>query len=171
MLAVLSVVGGTVGLPEGWLWGDRFAEFLAPVLAHAEAAEHAEGSSLEGVLMAASVVAAFAGIVLAYVFYVRSPEIPANLARRFRGVYETLLDKYWVDELYDATFVSGTLALANAFWKVVDALLIEGIVNGVGAFIAAQSAIWRRVQTGNVQHYALTFLAGVILVVGYFLLR
>jgi len=171
VLAVLSVVGGYVGLPEGWLWGDRFAELLAPVLAHAEAAEHAEGSSLEGVLMAASVVAAFAGIALAYVFYVRSPEIPANLARRFRGVYETLLDKYWVDEMYDATVVSGTLALANAFWKLVDALLIEGVVNGIGAFIAAQSAIWRRVQTGNVQHYALTFLAGVILVVGYFLLR
>jgi NADH-quinone oxidoreductase subunit L len=170
VLAVLSVVGGYAGLPEGWLWGDRFAELLAPVLAHAEVAEHAESGSLEGVLMAASVVAAFAGIALAYVFYLRSPEIPANLARRFRGVYETLLNKYWVDEVYGATVVSGTLALANAFWKLVDALLIEGIVNGVAAFIAAQSAIWRRVQTGNVQHYALTFLAGVILVVGYFLL-
>jgi NADH-quinone oxidoreductase subunit L len=171
VLAVLSVVGGYVGLPEGWLWGDRFADFLAPVLAHAEAAEHAEGGSLEGVLMAASVVAAFTGIAVAYAFYVRSPEIPANLARRFRGVYEMLLDKYWVDEFYGSTVVAGTVALANACWRFVDALLIEGIVNGVAAFIAAQSAIWRRVQTGNVQHYALTFLAGVILVVGYFLLR
>ena len=85
--------------------------------------------------------------------------------------YEMLLDKYWVDELYGSTVVAGTLALANTFWKLVDALLIEGVVNGVAAFIAGQSAIWRRVQTGNVQHYALTFLAGVILVVGYFLLR
>jgi len=171
VLAVLSVIGGYVGLPEGWLWGDRFAEFLAPVVAHAEAAEHAESAGLELTLMAASVAAAFAGIALAYVFYVRSPQIPADLARRFRAVHQMLLDKYWVDELYQTTFVGGAYALALALWRFVDATLIDGIVNGVAAVIASQSAVWRRLQTGNVQHYALTFLAGVIVIVGYFLWR
>jgi NADH-quinone oxidoreductase subunit L len=171
VLAVLSVIGGTVGLPEGWLWGDRFGEFLAPVLAHAPAAEHAESGALELVLMAASVIAALGGIATAYVFYVRSPQIPANLARQFRGVYQMLLDKYWVDEFYDATVVAGTIALARGLWEFVDATLIDGIVNGVAAFVDAQSSLWRRLQTGNVQHYALTFLAGVIVVVGYLLWR
>jgi NADH-quinone oxidoreductase subunit L len=171
ILAVLSVVGGYVGLPEGWFWGDRFAEFLAPVVAHAAPAEHAVGGTPEAALMAASVIAALSGIVLAYIFYVRSPSIPEALAARFRGIYQMLLDKYWVDELYGATAVSGTLALATGLWKFVDTLLIDGLVNGVGSFVTAQSAVWRRIQTGNVQHYALSFLAGVIVIVAYFLMR
>jgi NADH-quinone oxidoreductase subunit L len=171
VLAVLSVVGGYVGLPEGWAWGDRFSEFLAPVLSYPAAAHAAEQSSLEDVLMACSIVAAFSGIALAYLFYLRSPATPENLARRFHGVYETLLNKYWVDEVYGTTVVAGTVALANGFWKLVDVLVIDGMVNGVGSFVRSQSAIWRRVQTGNVQHYALTFLVGVIVVVAYFLLR
>ncbi|HSD09949.1 MAG TPA: NADH-quinone oxidoreductase subunit L, partial [Candidatus Binatia bacterium] len=171
VLAVLSVVGGYVGLPEGWASGDRFSEFLAPVLSHPPAGTAAEESSLEGLLMACSVAAAFAGIGLAYLFYLRSPAIPEDLARRFHGAYETLHHKYWVDEIYDATVVAGTVALANGFWRLVDVLVIDGIVNGVGRFVRTQSEIWRRVQTGNVQHYALTFLAGVVIVVAYFLLR
>jgi NADH-quinone oxidoreductase subunit L len=171
ILAVLSVVGGYVGLPEGWLWGDRFAEYLAPSLAHAEAAGHAEGGSLEGVLMLASIAAAFGGIALAYFFYLRAPTLPESLAARFRGLYQLLVDKYRIDELYDSTVVAGTIALANLLWKIFDVAIIDGIVNGVARFIAAQSAIWRRLQTGNVQHYALTFLVGVIVIVGYYLMR
>jgi len=171
ILAVLSVVGGYVGLPKGWFWGDRFAEFLAPVVAHTGPAEHAAGGTPEAALMAASVIAALSGIVLAYIFYVRSPSIPETLAARFRGIYQMLLEKYWVDELYGATAVSGTVAVATGLWKFVDVLLIDGLVNGVGSFVTAQSAVWRRLQTGNVQHYALSFLAGVIVIVAYFLMR
>jgi NADH-quinone oxidoreductase subunit L len=170
ILAALSVVGGYVGLPEGWLWGDRFAEFLAPVVAHAVPAEHATEATPESALMAVSVIAALSGIALAYVFYVRSPSMPPALAARFRGIYEMLLEKYRVDELYGATVVSGTVALANGLWKFVDTLLIDGVVNGVGNFVVVQSAVWRRLQTGNVQHYALGFLAGVIVLVAYFLM-
>jgi NADH-quinone oxidoreductase subunit L len=169
VLGVLSVVGGYIGLPEGWAWGDRFSEFLAPVLAHPVVGHTAEGGSLEGLLMACSVLAALAGIALAYVFYLRSPAIPDELARRFHTAYETLLNKYWVDEFYGATVVAGTAWLANGLWKLVDVLVIDGIVNGVGRFVRTQSDIWRRVQTGNVQHYALAFLGGVIVVVAYFL--
>jgi NADH-quinone oxidoreductase subunit L len=170
VLAVLSVAGGWVGLPEGWLWGDRFAEWLAPALAHAEHAEHAS-EGLELGLMSISVAAAFAGIGMAYVVYLRRPEIPRGLAERFSGLYETLLNKWWVDELYDASFVRGTVAAANFLWKFVDVVVIDGTVNAVGIFVAFQSAVWRRVQTGNVQHYAFTFLAGVIVLVGYLLSR
>jgi NADH-quinone oxidoreductase subunit L len=169
VLAVLSIVGGYVGLPEGWLWGDRFSEFLAPVLPLHGHEQHSAG--LETLLMTVSILAAAAGIALAYVFYVRSPEIPGGLTARLRGLYDALLNKYWVDELYGATVVGGTFWLANALWRFVDATLIDGTVNGVGKVIQLQSSLWRRVQTGNVQHYALTFLGGVILVIGYFLLH
>src|SRR5204862_402456 len=118
-----SVVGGYVGLPEHWLWGDRFGELLAPVLAHGEAAGHAESASLEYLLMAASVLAAFGGIALAYVFYLRSPSLPGTLAARFRGVYELLLNKYWVDEIYGSTVVAGTVGFGNALWKLFDVIV------------------------------------------------
>jgi len=154
---------------SGWLWGDRFSEFLAPVLPLRGHEQHSAG--LETLLMAVSILAAAAGIALAYVFYVRSPEIPGRLTARLRGLYDTLLNKYWIDEVYGATVVGGTFWLANALWRFVDATLIDGTVNGVGKVIQLQSSLWRRVQTGNVQHYALTFLGGVILVIGYFLLH
>ena len=169
VLAVLSIVGGYVGLPDRWLWGDRFSEFLAPVLPVQGHEQHSAG--LETALMAVSILAAAAGIALAYLFYVRSPEIPGRLSARFRGAYDALLNKYWVDELYGATAVGGTFWLADALWRFVDVTIIDGTVNGIGRVIQLQSSLWRRLQTGNVQHYALTFLGGAILVVGYFLLR
>ncbi len=159
VLAVLSVVGGWVGLPAGWLWGDRFGDFLAPALAlpHAHG-EHSAG--LEYGLMAASVLVALAGI-LAGVRVLRSiAGAPRSLVGAARGLYDTLLGKYYVDELYDATVVRGTFALANALWRYVDVVVIDGLVNGVGGVVQAQSSLWRRLQTGNVQHYALIFLAG-----------
>ncbi|MGH7899322.1 MAG: NADH-quinone oxidoreductase subunit L [Candidatus Binatia bacterium] len=170
ILAVLSVVGGLVGLPEIWLWGDRFGEFLAPSVAHGDHPVH-PSESLELALMACSVAAAFAGIGLAYVFYVRSPELPGELARRFGAVSRLLLNKSWVDELYDTTAGRGTIALAKGLWTFIDATVIDGVVNGVGQSVAAQSALWRRVQTGNVQHYVLTFLVGVIVIIGFVLMR
>ncbi len=169
ILAVLSIFGGWVGMPEGWLWGDRFSEFLAPVLG---APEHAAagGAELEHMLMIASIGAAFFGIGLAYVFYVRDTSLPDMFAEMFAKGYELLLDKYRIDELYGATAVAGTFSLANVLWKVVDAELIDGMVNGVASVVELQSRIWRRLQTGNVQHYAFTFLVGVVLIVGYFVM-
>jgi NADH-quinone oxidoreductase subunit L len=121
--------------------------------------------------MACSVAAALTGIGLAYVFYVRSPELPGELARRLGAVYRLLLNKYWVDELYDTTVVRGTVALAGGLWTFLDATVIDGVVNGVGQLVAGQSALWRRAQTGNVQHYVLTFLAGVVVILGIMLMR
>jgi len=169
VLAALSVAGGWVGLPAGWLWGDRFAEFLAPVLGEPHHGHHE--LALEYGLMAVSIVAAGTGIAIAYLFYFHSPELPARVAASFRRGYQLLLEKYRVDELYDATVVRWTFGLANFFWKLVDVAVIDGTVNGVAMFIRQQSRTWRLLQTGNVQNYALTFMLGAIVVVAFFLLR
>jgi NADH-quinone oxidoreductase subunit L len=167
VLAVLSIAGGWIGLPAGWLWGDRFGEFLAPVVG----AHHGHhDATLEYALMGASALAAAIGIATAYVFYVRSPELPGRVASAFRRTYELLLDKYRIDELYDATVVRATFFFGHAFWKLVDVVVIDGTVNGVGIFVRQQSRVWRLLQTGNVQHYALTFVVGAIVVVGFFLI-
>ncbi len=170
ILAVLSIVGGWVGLPEHWLWGNKLGEFLAPVTGHPHAAEHA-GMLGEGALMAIATTLAIAGATLAYVFYIRLPGLPMVLSWRLRGVYELLRDKYRVDELYDAIIVTPYVRLSTMLWKVVDVQLIDGFVNGLASAVAANGTLWRRAQTGNVQHYALAFLGGVVLILAYYVIR
>jgi NADH-quinone oxidoreductase subunit L len=169
ILAVLSVVGGWVGLPEHWLWGNRFGAFLAPVTGHPHVAEH--GVLGEGALMVIATTLAAAGAYAAYYFYIKMPGLPLILSWRLRGLYELLLDKYRIDELYDAIIVQPYARLSTLLWKVVDVELIDGFVNGLAGAVGANGMLWRRLQTGNVQHYALAFLGGVVLVLAYYVVR
>jgi NADH-quinone oxidoreductase subunit L len=169
VLAFLSIVGGYVGLPAGWLWGDQFAAFLAPVFGGHHHHEHSV--ALEYTLMAASVAIAFAGIGLAYVMYVAQPGLADRLAASARGAYQLLLNKYFVDEAYDGAIVQPTVRASGWLWRVFDARLVDGFVNGTAGFIAANAAVWRRLQDGNVQHYALSFLVGVAAILGYYVWR
>ncbi len=169
ILAVLSLIGGWVGLPEGWLWGPAFGRFLAPVTGHPHLAEH--GAGVETALMIVATLLAAAGATLAYVFYVRFPGLPDVLARRLQSVYELLRNKYWVDELYDALVVRPYVALSTFLWRVVDQVVIDGVVNGVATAVVANGQLWRYVQDGNVQHYALVFLGGAIALLSYYLVR
>ena len=169
ILAGLSVVGGWVGLPEHWLWGNRLGEFLAPVTGHPHL-EHG-GMLGEGALMAIATVLAIAGATVAYLFYVRLPGLPMVLSWRLNGLYRLLLDKYRIDELYDAIIVRPYVWASTTFWRTVDQELIDGFVNGLATAVGANGTLWRRLQTGNVQHYALVFLGGVVVVLGYYVMR
>jgi NADH-quinone oxidoreductase subunit L len=169
VLAGLSVVGGYVGLPMGLLWGNRLGQFLEPVLAGHHGEHHS--ASLEIALMVISVGIALIGIAAAYTLYFAKPGLPEQLAIRFRGAYRLLLDKYNVDELYDAAFVRPTVSLSSWMWRFFDVRIVDGLVNGTASSIASSSRSWRRLQTGDVQHYALWFLFGALLIVGYYALR
>ncbi len=169
VLALLSMVGGWVGLPHHWLWGNPLGEFLAPVTGHPHAAEH--GVLGEGALMLIATVLAIAGATVAYVFYIRMPGLPMVLSWRLRRVYELLLDKYRIDELYNAIIVAPYVRLSTFLWKIVDQELIDGFVNGLAGAVGANGRLWRQAQTGNVQHYALAFLGGVVLVLAYYVMR
>jgi NADH-quinone oxidoreductase subunit L len=166
ILAVLSVVGGWVGLPMDWLWGNRFAEFLAPVLGHHAAGHHSV--ALELGMMGASVGIALCGIAVAYYFYMVSPGVPMFLAWRVGKLYDLVLNKYYIDELYDAMIVRPIHNASIWLWKAFDAAFIDGTVNGTARFVMANGNMWRRLQTGNVQHYALSFLLGAVALLGYY---
>jgi NADH-quinone oxidoreductase subunit L len=97
------------------------------------------------------------------------PELPGDVATALGGFYRLVRDKYRIDELYDRVIYRPLLAMADAAAWVIDRGFIDGIVNGVGAFVVSTSGAWRRIQTGNVQHYALSFLVGALVLVTYYL--
>jgi NADH-quinone oxidoreductase subunit L len=168
VLAVLSVIGGWVGLPHGLLWGDRFGESLAPALAAVHEGHAAQGGASEWALMAFTSAFALGGIGVAYFMYLKSPGVPQFLAWRAGAVYTLLVGKYYVDELYDRVVVKPYVATCGFFWRVIDAMVIDGMVNGTGEFVAVNGGVWRRLQSGNVQHYALAMLLGALCTAGYY---
>jgi NADH-quinone oxidoreductase subunit L len=199
VLALLSVVGGWIGIPilRG---GDRIGEFLAPVvpaLAGAHAAEHAPAISLELALMAASVAVAMVGLFLAWTWYAKGEgRVPAQLAARFPRLYRTLENKYFVDEIYEAAFVEGLAKGGGRFLWEVDATVVDLIPNGAAAGTLGASAVsqafdknlvdgavngvadsfqrgfqlLRRSQTGRVQNYALVMGGGLFCIVAVYLI-
>jgi NADH-quinone oxidoreductase subunit L len=165
VLAIGSVVAGWVGL------GGRFEHFLEPSFAPQTVHEVAD-SSAEIPLMIASVVAAFAGIGLATYYFLRNRAAADALATRFSGLYRVLLNKYFVDEIYDAGVVQPIrIASEDGLWKVVDVRVIDGAVNGAGEIVGGSSELLRRVQTGSVRAYAASLFVGVVLILGYYLWR
>jgi NADH-quinone oxidoreductase subunit L len=179
VLAVGSVVAGYVGLPHVLGGSNRIERFLEPsfeVLGAGAGAVQAEGSgateALELGLMGVSSLVALGGIAIAFYFFVRNRRAADDLAGRFAGLYRLLLNKYYVDETYDATLVQPIRILSEeGLWRVVDAQFIDGTVNGVGATVAGSSQILRRIQTGSVRVYAASVFLGAVTIVGYYLWR
>ena len=200
LLAVGAVVSGWVGIPH--LIGQYlhhlpqyFEHFLSPVLAHPAAVEGAHASeSLEWGLMALSVAIALSGLWLARRFYLTHPALPEQLMSRFKHTYTTLLNKYWVDEVYDLLFVNRTKDLANRL-AGFDDRVVDGAVNGsawltrLAASVSGFFDYWivdlavrrsdliyylsfplRRIQTGVIQTYAALTIGGILVIVGYFIL-
>ena len=175
ILAFLSVVGGFIGWPESLGGSNAFERWLEPVFAPAGeklALVPYPGEFTEYLLMGCSVAIALAGAYLAYLWYARKKEIPGALVRRFGGVYRVLLNKYYVDEVYEAAVVRPTVKTSEVLlWKWIDVALIDGIVNGLARTAAAAGNALRRVQTGVAQNYVLVFLAGAVVLVGWLLVK
>lgn len=169
LLCVGAIGSGWVGIPHLLGGGAHFTEFMNPVLGHPEAhGTHTE----EGILMAVSVVAGFAGIGLAALFYIVRTDIPVKIARQFRFVYTVLFNKYYIDELYSFTIVRPTVWVAkNILIGITDTRIIEAIVNGVPASIGAFSQLLRKMQTGFLHHYAAIMATGLLMIIAFMLLR
>lgn len=171
ILAVLSIAGGYIGIPHVF---NQIEHFLDPVFARHRAPEaHADGSlSLELMLMALSVAVALAGIFLARRMYLQKPALAERVSERFRALYKLLSRKYYVDEIYDALFVRPIHRFSESFlWKVFDVKGIDGFVNFVPKIFDSAAGVLRRWQTGIVQNYAVSIMLGLILVLGYLLLK
>ena len=184
VLAIGSVVAGVIGIPHALGGGNRIETFLEPSFrpvgaaepvgggaAAAEGgAEHHPSSSTELALMGLSTLVALAGIGVATYFFRRKPEAADAMAERFSGLHRLLLNKYYIDELYNAVVVQPIKRLSTGFlWRGFDAGLIDGTVNGVGLVVRGWSAVLRRLQTGSMRAYAMSTFLGVVVIVGYYL--
>ncbi|HUA35943.1 MAG TPA: NADH-quinone oxidoreductase subunit L [Candidatus Binataceae bacterium] len=166
ILAILAAVGGLVGLPEGLLWGDAFGRFLAPVVGTFHPAMEASATMLSLVATSAGAL----GIIVAYLFYIRLPGLPIILAWRMKGVHDFLLNKWYVDELYDFIVTRPLFWVSNTVLnRGVDRFAIDGAVNGAGLTVETTGEAVRRIESGNVQHYAFVYLLGVLGIVAYYL--
>ncbi len=164
ILAIFAALVGFVGVPPDH---GAYHRFVEPVFAKAgEAAPH--GAMVGEVPMAIlSLAIALVGIWVATRFYVWRPETPARLVEQHPGVYRALLNKYYIDELYDALFVEPIRRGSVWLWQKFDELVIDGSVNGIGAIVRVGSLTLRRVQTGYVMNYVLSFIVGVVAILGY----
>ncbi len=173
ILAGLAIIGGYIGLPHALAGGAWFENFLSPVFpgGHGEVEIIHHSLSLEYILMISSVVAAGFGILTAYMFYITNPERPKKLAARFPGIYNLLLNKYYVDEFYNAAVVQPLITLGLFFWKITDLRGVDGIANGSARMIGWISSKARLMHTGYVRNYALMFTIGVIMLLGYVMFR
>jgi NADH-quinone oxidoreductase subunit L len=102
------------------------------------------------------------GFLVAYQFYIRRPDIPVQLARDQKVLYEFLLNKWYFDEIYDFLFVRPTIWLGRLFWKGGDGFIIDGLgPDGISARVLDVTRYVVRLQTGYLYHYAFAMLIGV----------
>jgi NADH-quinone oxidoreductase subunit L len=112
---------------------------------------------------------AVAGVALAALFYLKFPAIPAAIARRFKFVYQMLLNNYWVDELYSWVFAKGARALGGGLWRRGDQNVIDGIiVHGTARLVERLSRLLKAFQSGYIYHYAFAMLIGIFVLVTWF---
>ena len=191
VLAGLSVVGGFPGVPPDSGW---FHHFLHSVAVGAAETGHATLSLILS-LMGVATVIALSGWGLAHYFYSVKPGTADQWAARAPKLYATLLNKYYVDELYDLLIVEPTKKLGKA-WDWFDQTILDGIVRGIGTGTHLSSRIvvwienhviygglnavgyanhlaartWRKLQSGMVHHYAALIIAGLFILVHIVLL-
>jgi NADH-quinone oxidoreductase subunit L len=199
ILAGFSIIGGWIGWPEAIGGENRFEKFLDPILkgvlpetGEVNIAHHALAKEI--VLMLASVGIAVAGITLAYQLYCAKKFAPELIAKKWPKLYQLLLHKYYVDEIYDAVIVERTKDLGTLLGRF-DANVIDGVgVNGAGwlaRFVSTLSMWWdkwiidgllnfsaklmqlfsypvRLLQTGMFSSYAMLILIGLVVLLAYY---
>ena len=164
ILALLSVAGGWIGIPEAMFGSNRIEHFLDPVFANGatteaatamEAAVATTGHGLELILAVVSVLVAVAGFYIAYVFYYEKPGTAAALAERNRRAYNMVKNKYWVDEFYHNFLITPLLMFTRGIFELV---FERGVVNGsgraAGATTRGMAWLTRKQISGNIRSYA-----------------
>jgi NADH-quinone oxidoreductase subunit L len=194
VLAIGSIVAGYVNIPHAWGGHTALTQWLTPAFEATncgqpvttgelaglaiencepgEGEEAGEHGGLELTLMAVSSLVALAGIGLATFLWLKNRQIPDRMAAQYPGLYRLLLNKYYVDEVYDATIVQPIKVVSTeGLWRGFDVKIVDGAVNGAGYLVSGVSIVLRLLQNGSVKTYAASMFAGAVAVLAYYLWR
>ena len=159
VLAVLSAIGGVIGIPESLGGNHWLSHWLAPVIQHhGEAPDHAT----EYMLMAVSVIGVLIAIGVAYAKYIKQNHVPLADEGKRSALANLSYHKFYIDEIYDAVIRKPLDALSVFFYKVFDKKVVDGIVNGLGWGTSEASKGIRLLQSGNVGFYIFMMVVGII---------
>jgi NADH-quinone oxidoreductase subunit L len=169
VLAILSVFGGLLGVPEV-LGGEHWlSKFLYPVFysSSSRMVQHPIEHSTEYLLMGVSVAAALIAAAIAFVKYSKNGHVPQADGTDRGFITNLSYNKYYIDEIYDAIITKPLNALSNILYRFVDKSGIDGIVNGLGQATTEASKGMRLLQSGNIGFYIFMMVAGVIALLLY----
>ena len=176
VLAILSIVGGFIGIPEIFSGehGNLFHSWLEPIFKNANRKLAFYGSHTqlqEILLMVVSVSAAIAAILFARYVYLKRPSVAVKTSQRFAFIYKILLNKYYVDETYDALIVNPIKKSSESFlWKIADNKIIDGLVNSAASLVNLLSDNIKKMQTGIAQFYAIVMMLGIVVALFWIML-
>lgn len=181
MLAIPSIFIGYIAI-EPMLFGEFFkgvihvnheAHPVMATLAHHwhEIYHSPSGMAIHG-LMTVPFFLALSGVIVAWFFYMKRPDIPAAIQYHFAGIYRLLENKYGFDTFNEKFFAAGSRLLGNQLWQIGDVMLIDGaMVNGTANLISKFSFIIRKLQTGLIYHYAFAMIIGIFLTLSLYSLN
>jgi len=175
VLAILSVIGGWIGIPHviGEVFGDLpnvWEHWLHPMIKEMPNTEHAE-ASLEWTFMAISVGLAAISAVVAFQMYVRKPGSSEKVAEGLGPVYKAVYNKYYVDEGYFAFIINPLVNFSRGLWYYIDVNFIDKCTYWVGDLAKGAGALVRSLQGGNMQQYAMYIGLGLVFVLSILLMR
>ncbi len=166
LLAILSVVGGFMGVPEALFGSNKLEHFLSPVFENSLALmnhthlAHSTEYMLMGLVVGLTLVVIFA----AYRSYVKNETVPTFDVDSTSSLHKLSYNKFYVDELYDSIIVKPLFALFNFFEKIIEKSGIDRIVNGIGATVDGGSRLARLLQNGNIGFYIFAMVIGIVLI-------
>ncbi len=200
ILAFFAAVAGFLGVPHVLGGNNRFEHYLEPVMGigpgkllhqaggaithgvHHVVTEGVHGAGMEHVvehgslfaeylLMSISVALALIGIFVAYTMYMKRRDLPEKLANSYPVLYRLLLNKWYVDEIYELTVIKPLHGFSILLWKGIDVAVVDGSVNGVARIVGWFSGVIRYIQSGYVQSYAVSMVLGTVVLLVYYIIK
>ena len=169
ILAVLSVFGGLLGMPEFWGAKNWMSENLDPIIIRKNPSILSHET--EWTLMIIAVGVALSTIYFAYQMFIKYKVLPAASEAEMKPFQKIIYNKFYVDEFYDAIIRKPLDAVSEVFYKFIDKQMIDGVVNGTGNLTKWSASQLRKLQTGHIGFYIMAMVVGVITILFFSLIK
>jgi len=169
ILAILATAGGFLGLPHVFHAPHLLSNFLTPVIYQVGEVHGHLDATTEYALMGIAIAGAIVSILLAYFIYIRNAKVPGEDIS-YTGLSKVVYRKFYIDEIYDVLFVRPVQWISEVLYKIVDKILVDGIVNLTGRISLIGGDVIRSIQTGHTAFYVLAMVLSICFILGYFLI-